>query len=67
LRGNLDKIEQHGKRADAIFKNMLLHSRETSDEHRAVDKTDLGEDVRADNLKYLEMTPDQADRFGEFE
>jgi hypothetical protein len=28
LRGNLDKIVQHGKRADAIVKNMLLHSRE---------------------------------------
>jgi GAF domain-containing protein len=29
LRGNLDKVVQHGKRADAIVKNMLLHSRET--------------------------------------
>jgi GAF domain-containing protein len=28
LRGNLDKVVQHGKRADAIVKNMLLHSRE---------------------------------------
>ncbi len=27
LRGNLDKVVQHGKRADAIVKNMLLHSR----------------------------------------
>src|SRR5262249_61460771 len=25
LRGNLDKVVQHGKRADAIVKNMLLH------------------------------------------
>jgi hypothetical protein len=24
LRGNLDKVVQHGKRADAIVKNMLL-------------------------------------------
>ena len=30
LRGNLDKVVQHGKRADAIVKNMLLHSREGS-------------------------------------
>src|SRR5262249_48009244 len=30
LRDNLDKIVQHGKRADAIVKNMLLHSREGS-------------------------------------
>ena len=37
LRGNLDKIEQHGKRADSIVKNMLLHSREGSGEHRPVD------------------------------
>ena len=27
LQGNLDKVGQHGKRADAIVKNMLLHSR----------------------------------------
>ena len=27
LQGNLDKVVQHGKRADAIVKNMLLHSR----------------------------------------
>src|SRR5262249_32027147 len=28
LRGNLDKVVEHGKRADSIVKNMLLHSRE---------------------------------------
>jgi GAF domain-containing protein len=37
LRGNFDKVVQHGKRADAIVKNMLLHSREGSGEHRPVD------------------------------
>jgi signal transduction histidine kinase len=37
LRGNLDKVVQHGKRADTIVKNMLLHSREGSGEHRVVD------------------------------
>jgi GAF domain-containing protein len=37
LQGNLDKVVQHGKRADAIVKNMLLHSREGSGEHRRVD------------------------------
>jgi GAF domain-containing protein len=37
LRGNLDKIAQHGKRADSIVKNMLLHSREGSGEQRTVD------------------------------
>jgi two-component system, NtrC family, sensor kinase len=43
LRGNLDKIVQHGKRADAIVKNMLLHSREGSGEHRIVDINSLVE------------------------
>ena len=37
LRSNLQKIVQHGKRADSIVKNMLLHSREGSGEHRSVD------------------------------
>ena len=34
LKGNLDKVLQHGRRADSIVKNMLLHSREGSGEHR---------------------------------
>lgn len=34
LRGNLEKVVQHGKRADSIVRNMLLHSREGSGEHR---------------------------------
>jgi two-component system, NtrC family, sensor kinase len=37
LQGNLDKVVQHGKRADSIVKNMLLHSRQSSGEHRPVD------------------------------
>ena len=37
LRSNLDKVVQHGRRADAIVKNMLQHSREGSGEHRLVD------------------------------
>jgi two-component system, NtrC family, sensor kinase len=57
LRDNLDKIVQHGKRADAIVKNMLLHSREGSGEHRPVDVNGLVEeslnlayhDARAEN------------------
>src|SRR5262249_13516896 len=44
LRGNLDKVVQHGKRADAIVKNMLLHSREGSGEHRMVDINALVEE-----------------------
>jgi two-component system, NtrC family, sensor kinase len=34
LKSNLDKVVQHGKRADSIVKNMLLHSREGSGEQR---------------------------------
>jgi len=37
LKGNLEKVVQHGKRADSIVKNMLLHSREGSGEHRLAD------------------------------
>jgi signal transduction histidine kinase len=44
LRGNLDKVVRHGKRADAIVKNMLLHSREGSGEHRLVDINALVEE-----------------------
>jgi signal transduction histidine kinase len=50
LRGNLDKVVQHGKRADAIVKNMLLHSREGSGEHRVVDVNTLVEESL--NLAY---------------
>ena len=35
---------QHGKRADAIVKNMLLHSRQGSGEHRPVDVNALVEE-----------------------
>ena len=44
LRSNLEKVVQHGKRADAIVRNMLLHSREGSGEHRAVDINALVEE-----------------------
>ena len=37
LKDNLAKVVQHGKRADSIIKNMLLHSREGSGEHRPTD------------------------------
>ena len=44
LRGNLDKVVHHGRRADAIVRNMLLHSRETSSEHRLVNINSLVEE-----------------------
>jgi two-component system NtrC family sensor kinase len=50
LRGNLDKIVQHGRRADSIVKNMLLHSREGSGERRSVDLNAIVEDSL--NLAY---------------
>ena len=37
LKDNLEKVVQHGKRADSIVKNMLQHSREGSGEHRPSD------------------------------
>jgi len=50
LKQNLEKIVQHGKRADSIVKNMLLHSREGSGERRSADINALvGESL---NLAY---------------
>jgi two-component system, NtrC family, sensor kinase len=37
LKSNLEKVVQHGKRADSIVKNMLLHSRQGSGERRPFD------------------------------
>jgi GAF domain-containing protein len=50
LKGNLEKVVQHGKRADSIVKNMLLHSREGSGERRSVDLNSLVEESL--NLAY---------------
>ncbi len=50
LQGNLDKVVQHGKRADAIVKNMLLHSRQSSGERRRIDINTLVEESL--NLAY---------------
>jgi signal transduction histidine kinase len=47
---NLEKVVQHGKRADTIVKNMLLHSRQGSGEHRPVDVNALVEESL--NLAY---------------
>ena len=37
MKDNLEKVVQHGKRADSIVKNMLLHSREGGGDHRPAD------------------------------
>ena len=41
IKDNLRKVVLHGKRADSIVKNMLLHSREGSREHRPADINSL--------------------------
>ena len=44
LKDNLQKVVQHGRRADSIVKNMLLHSREGGGEHRLSDINALVEE-----------------------
>ncbi|KRP99248.1 histidine kinase [Bradyrhizobium yuanmingense] len=50
LQDNLGKIVQHGRRADSIVKNMLLHSREGGGEHGLSDINALVEESL--NLAY---------------
>jgi signal transduction histidine kinase len=44
LKGTFDKVVHHGRRADAIVKNMLQHSREGTGEHRVIDINALVEE-----------------------
>ncbi|MBV9460692.1 MAG: GAF domain-containing protein [Bradyrhizobium sp.] len=44
LQDNLGKVVQHGKRADSIVKNMLLHSREGAGERRSAEINGLVEE-----------------------
>ena len=50
LTGNLDKIAEHGKRADNIVKSMLEHSRGVSGERREIDLNALIDEAL--NLAY---------------
>jgi two-component system NtrC family sensor kinase len=50
LTGNLEKIAEHGRRADGIVKSMLEHSRGSSGERRGVDLNGLIEEAL--NLAY---------------
>jgi two-component system, NtrC family, sensor kinase len=50
LTGNLEKIADHGRRADNIVKSMLEHSRGSSGERRSVDLNGLIEEAL--NLAY---------------
>src|SRR5262249_2066422 len=50
LTGNLDKIAEHGRRADNIVKSMLEHSRGVSGERQSVDISALVDEAL--NLAY---------------
>ena len=50
LTGNLEKITEHGKRADGIVRAMLEHSRGASGERRTVDINALADEAL--NLAY---------------
>jgi PAS domain S-box-containing protein len=50
LTGNLEKIAEHGRRADGIVKSMLEHSRGSTGERRSVDLNGLIEEAL--NLAY---------------
>ena len=59
LQHNLDKVVQHGKRADAIVRNMLLHSREGSSERRSAEINGLVEESL--NLAYHGARAERSD------
>jgi two-component system, NtrC family, sensor kinase len=59
LKDNLEKVVQHGKRADSIVKNMLQHSREGSGEHRAADINAIVDESL--NLAYHGARAEKAD------
>ena len=50
LTGNLDRIAEHGRRADGIVQSMLAHSRGTSGERQKVDLNELVDEAL--NLAY---------------
>ena len=53
IRQNLDKISQHGKRADAIVKSMLQHSRVSTRQKEASDLNSIAEETL--RLSFLGM------------
>jgi signal transduction histidine kinase len=53
IKENLGKIYNHGKRADSIVKNMLLHSREGPSEPQTVNLNSIAEEAL--NLAYHAM------------
>ena len=69
IRKNLEKINLHGKRADAIVKGMLQHSRSTSGEKQPTDINALAEEylrlayhgLRAKDKKFNSMLKTEFD------
>lgn len=64
IKGNLEKVQQHGKRADAIVKNMLMHSRESGGEWITSSINSLVDDSL--NLAYYGASVDKGDIVVEF-
>jgi len=76
IRDNLTKINEHGKRADSIVKNMLLHSREGPRERQTVGLNAIADEAlnlayhgaRAENPKFnIEMVKSLAGEVGAVE
>ena len=59
LKSNLEKVVQHGRRANSIVKNMLLHSREGSGERQFADINRLVEESL--NLAYHGARAERSD------
>ncbi len=76
VKQNLTKIDEHGKRADSIVKNMLLHSRDGPSEARSSDLNAIAEEAlnlafhgaRAENSKFnIEIAKSFSPDVGEIE
>ena len=76
VRENLDKINQHGRRADGIVKNMLLHSREGPSQRGTARINSIAKEAlnlayhgaRAENPSFdIEMRTDLAENVGVIE
>ncbi|MEJ7674867.1 MAG: histidine kinase dimerization/phospho-acceptor domain-containing protein [Chitinophagaceae bacterium] len=53
LKQNLEKINQHGKRADAIVKGMLQHSRSSSGQKEPTDINELADEYLRLSLSWI--------------
>ena len=76
VRDNLTKINEHGRRADSIVKNMLLHSREGPSERQKANLNAIAEEAlnlayhgaRAENPKFnIEMVKSLSEDVGAVE